>query len=590
MTTLQLSGIADGPHLAEPVGPVCDEVMEQARRHPDRLAVVCGSDHLTYRQLAAAAEAVAAEQDLAGLRPGGARIGILAHRTAATVAHALGVSLGGRSFVFVDPEAPEAVVQHIRTTADVSLITDPRTGTPHTGPGTDPAAPKPARQRSLDDEAYVLYTSGSTGRPKGVSVSQRNLASSTAARLTVYEPYGTPVFLLLSPFHFDSSVAGVWGTLAAGGTVVVAREDERRDPAALFGLVARYGVTHLLAVPSFYAELLLTLGQDTAAGEAVASLRMAICAGEALPQSVIDGHFALLPGVALANEYGPTECTVWATYRVYERPGRSTIGRPIPGTSVHLLDDRLQPAEAGGVGQIALSGPGVSGGYVADAQQTNARFVTLTDASGATARAYLTGDLGRWSDEDGLEFAGRIDNEVKIRGVRVTIESIEEALVSHPGVHAAAVAYDAETSTTFAFVTVAPGAEADAASVRARAEAVLGSGVTPDRVVFAETLPRTAHDKIDRAALLASVRPLAPVAGPDAGGGLAAQIARAWSDVLGVDVLETERAGFFELGGNSLSIMRLARALGKIAGHPIGVKEVYRRGTIAQQVELLSTP
>lgn len=598
MTTLQLSGIANGPHLPEPSGRVCDEVRERARRHPDRVAVVCGDGSLSYEELAERAEAFRGDLDADDLRAGSRshRVGILAHRTEEAVAWALGVALGGRSFVFIDPRAPEAAVEHIRASAGVSVVVDPRAGTLHrTGAAVDrdgDAAP------SLDDEAYVLYTSGSSGRPKGVSVSQRNLASSNNARLAVYEPFGTPVFLLLSPFHFDSSVAGVWGTLAAGGTLVVAREDERRDPAALAGLVARHGVTHLLTVPSFYAELLHTLGQDEASTAAVASLRVTVCAGEALAQSVVDRHFRLLPGVALSNEYGPTECTVWSTYRIYEQPGRSTVGRPIPGTSLHLLDDRLRPVEAGEVGQIAVSGPGVAAGYVGDPQQTNAKFVTLEDAAGGAVRVYMTGDLGRWSPEEGLEFVGRLDNEVKIRGVRVTIESIEEAIAAHPGVRAAAVAYDAETSTSYAFVTARSGAEVDAASVRARVETALGSGVTPDRVVFADALPRTAHDKIDRAALLASVRQLRPVEGPDAAGSdaegtdaaddLAGQIARAWSEVLGVSVPGRDGDNFFELGGNSLTVLRLSRALGKIAGRPVKVTDVYQCATLAQQVALLS--
>ncbi|MDF3287926.1 non-ribosomal peptide synthetase [Streptomyces silvisoli] len=560
--------------------------MERARLHPDRTAVICGDDAVSYRELALIALGVAGELDSDEAYADCRRIGIEAYRTAATAAIALGVALSGRSFVFLNPESPENTSRHIRSSAGVSVVADPTSGGFRKLPDADtatPAGPSPA------DEAYVLYTSGSSGRPKGVSVSQRNLADSTAARLAVYEGFGTPTFLLLSPFYFDSSVAGVWGTLAAGGTLVVAREDERRDPAALVGLIARHRVTHTLTVPSFYAELLHTVFQDGQLAVGLASLRLVICAGESLPQGVIEQHFSLLPDVTLGNEYGPTECTVWATYRLYERPGASNIGFPIPGTSIHLLDDRLREVPPGEVGQIAISGRGVTTGYVGAEQETRTRFTDIEVAPGRTVRAYLTRDLGRWSAAHGLQFAGRLDNEVKIRGVRVNIEAIEETLAAHPGVRAAAVAHDSETSTCYAFVVRDSDAPVDAASVRHRVASELGTAVVPDRVVFVDRLPRTAHDKIDRAALLASVRRAGAEPADQDADGLTAQITRAWEEVLGMSVNEAEPGNFFELGGNSLSVLRLSRALGRIAGRPVAVKQVYRCGTIPQQVELLSS-
>ncbi|MFD7922995.1 non-ribosomal peptide synthetase [Streptomyces sp. NPDC059740] len=588
MTTPQPLVVAAGPDLPEPGQRVGDQVAHRAHLHPDHPAVICGDRSLSYRELTSAARKVA---ERLAADPHGARsrrIGVWAARTEATVAHLLGVSLAGRSFVPLDPGAPADAVAHIRASAGLTVTTDPATGELHRHGEPDPVTATPAPPASLADEAYVLYTSGSTGRPKGVTVSQYNLAASNQARLAVYEPFGTPVFLLLSPFHFDSSMAGLWGTLAAGGTVVVAQEDERRDPAALLRLIDRHGVTHLLTVPGFYAEVLGCWSADPGATEALASLRTVVCAGEALARSVIDGHFRLLPGVPLGNEYGPTECTVWSTYRFYREPARSTIGFPVPGSSLHLLDDGLRPVAAGEVGQIAVSGRQVAGGYVGDPQRTEARFVVLDDGSTAPVRAYLTGDLGRWTAQDGLEFVGRLDNEVKIRGVRITLEAIEEVLTGHPDVQAACAAYDGSTSTCYAFVVAAPGRTPDPAAIRRAAEAALGAAAVPDRVVLTDSLPRTAHDKVDRAALLASaVRPERPAA-EAAGDGLADRITRAWEDILDVGVVSGAQANFFELGGNSLTVLRLTRALGRIAGRRIAVKDVYRAGTIAEQVALLA--
>lgn len=560
--------------------------MERAGRHPDRPAVICGTDTLSYGELASVASSLARELSTDGRYADSRRIGILSRRTVPTVALALGISLSGRSFVFLNPSAPDGVARHIRSSSGVSVVLDPRTGERLTYPRADAA---PAGAPAPDDEAYVLYTSGSSGRPKGVSVSQQNLAASNAARLAVYEGFGTPVFLLLSPFHFDSSVAGIWGTLAAGGTLVVAGEDERRNPEALIGLIARHGVTHTLTVPSFYTELLHTVREDDGRARDLASLRLVICAGESLARGVIDQHFALLPAVSLGNEYGPTECTVWSTYRVYNKPAESSIGIPVPGTGVHLLDEHLREVPAGEVGQIAVSGSGVTRGYVGNEQETTARFVEVEVETGRTVRVYLTGDLGRWSDRGELEFVGRLDNEVKIRGVRVHLETIEEALSACPGVQSAAVAYDTGTSTCYAYAVKEAGAEVDAATVRRFVTEALGSALVPDQILFADTLPRSAHDKIDRAALLASVRTAAPEATENsATGSLAHEVAQAWEQILGVPVRESETGTFFDLGGNSLTVLKLSRALGKIVGRPVGVKQVYRCGTIPQQVDLLA--
>lgn len=186
---------------------------------------------------------------------------------------------------------------------------------------------------------------------------------------------------------------------------------------------------------------------------------------------------------------------------------------------------------------------------------------------------------------------------MKIRGVRVHLETLEEALTAHPGVRAAAVAYDAENAVCHAFVVAEPGAEPAAASIRGFLETELGAAVVPDRIVFTAALPRTAHDKTDRAALLAATAPPAErereripeqAARPPEDGALADHIARVWEKVLGVPVASSEQDTFFSLGGNSLTVIRLSRALGELVSRPVGVKNVYRCGTIPQQVDLLS--
>ncbi|WP_218010804.1 non-ribosomal peptide synthetase [Herbidospora mongoliensis] len=523
-------------------------MVETARRRPGDPAVTLGGQTLAYAELVRLARAFAA--DLTGLPP--QRIGVTAHRTVTTIVQLLGVALAGHSFVLLNPDNPESTTDYIRESAGIALVADPLSGELTRD---DRYAPAPA-----EGEAYVLHTSGSTGRPKGVSVSRANLAYANAARLTVHAAHGEPVFLLLFPLHFDGAMTPVWGALTTGGHLVIADDTERRDPDAIAGLVVRHSVTHTLTVPSFHGELVRVLADRP--HTLPYTLKVAICAGEALTRGVIDQHFASLPGVALCNEYGPTECTIWATYRFYDRPQAPLIGKPIPGTTIDLLDAARRPVPDGEVGQIAISGPGVTAGYVGDPAQTAAVFVD---------GRYLTGDLGRRTPDGELEFVGRLDNEVKMRGVRVNLETIEAAVASAPGVLAAAVTYDEATSICRAFVT------GDAASVRPTVTALLGPALVPDQVVVVETLPRTAHDKIDKDRLR-----VPEDAGP------AERIALAWAEALGVSAGQAVAgANFFALGGNSLSVLKLARTLSALAGRRITAKELYLHATLDEQLALL---
>lgn len=511
-------------------------------------------------------------RDLRKAGPG--RIAVLGHRTVLTPAYLLAVHLSGRAFVLLDPNLPRRLEQHVLTSTGVQRVLDPRT------------VPEPDGLDELDavddfaEEAYVLYTSGSAGLPKGVSVTQRNLASSNQARLTVYREFGTPCFLLLSPFFFDSSVAGTWGTLTAGGCLIIATEEERRDPAALMALVERHRITHTLTVPSFYTEFLHAV---RARPERARSMRVAICAGETLPQSVLRHHFVTCPGVPLFNEYGPTECTVWATYRRYDRPGPSAVGVPIPGTLIHLVDENLSEVADDEQGQIAISGQGVALGYVGDEAETRLKFVDLE----GFGRTYLTGDIGRWTVDDELEFLGRLDNQAKVRGVRINLDTVEQSLGKYPGVQAAALAYDSEAALCYAFLVGQPRAELDEMDIRNSVELDLGASHVPDRLEFRDALPRTARDKVDRGALLNSVRTTTNTPAVRAGGELPMRIAQAWETVLGVSVQRHESVSFFDLGGNSISVLELSRVLAEIAGKPVPVGKVYRCFTIDQQVNLL---
>jgi amino acid adenylation domain-containing protein len=290
----------------------------------------------------------------------------------------------------------------------------------------------------------------------------------------VYYPEAPRRFLLLSPVSVDSSVAGIYWALATGGTLVLPPPRAEQDVEELARLIDRERVTHTLLVPSLYRAIL-----EHAEAYRLGSLRCVIVAGEECTSDVVRLHQARLPGVALHNEYGPSEATVWATAAELgnvpdeSNGARVTIGRPVPGARVFLLDDALRPVPAGSVGEICIGGVGVARGYLAMPDETARRFVA--DPFVAGARIYRTGDRGRFRADGQIEFLGRGDEQIKVRGFRVEPGEIERALVEHPAIREAAVALirpplAADTDALIAALAELPDDEAD--RILAEVEAV----------------------------------------------------------------------------------------------------------------------
>ena len=463
----------------------------QAARTPDAVAVIAGERRLSYGELEARSNQLA--HHLRGLGVGPETVvGLCAERSPALLVGLLGILKAGGAYLPLDPSYPAERLTFMLSDAGAAVLLGEAALIE--GLAADAGAqdcrqacrqackpvrldadwPVVARQPAtapaleLDPRhpAYVIYTSGSTGTPKGVVVEHGQIVHSNAARAWFYGGLRQPRFLLLSSIAFDSSIAGIFFSLLDGGTLVLPAE---LTAEAALAAIETKRADCFLAVPSLYGALLEHMGE--AARDA---LRTVIVAGEACPAALVRRHGELLPGVPLVNEYGPTECSVWSSaHRCVAADGLAAgvpIGRPIDNARLYVLDGCLEVVPAGIAGELYVSGAGVARGYLGRAGLSAERFVA--DPHGAAGgRMYRTGDLARWRDDGVLEFLGRADAQVKLRGFRIEPGEIEAQLLRQAGVAQAVVVARAGGSPGAGAGVGAAGAGLGAAQVQAWARA-----------------------------------------------------------------------------------------------------------------------
>jgi amino acid adenylation domain-containing protein len=581
-------------HADYPEGRCIHELFEaQAARTPEAAAVVCGAERLSYRELNERANRCAHRLRRLGAGPE-TLVGICVERSAEMVVGLLGILKAGAAYVPLAPGSPPERLALMLKDAGVELLLTQRRLAERLPAGV-------ARLVQLDDDrglferesrenpegaaaagnlAYVIYTSGSTGRPKGVEVEHRNLVHSTGARFVYYdEPVRS--FMLVSPFVFDSSVAGIFWTLCQGGRLVLPAEDFQRDLTAFAALVEREGVSHLLCLPSLYSLLL----RQAAPGR-FGSLRCVMVAGEPCPPELPARHFGALPGAALYNEYGPTEGTVWASvYRCETTTPAATvpIGRPAPNVQAYVLDARQRPVPTGVAGELYIGGGGLARGYLRRAGLTAERFVPHPFSREPGARLYRTGDLVRHLPGGDMEFLGRRDSQVKLRGHRIELGEVEAALAAHPAVGKAVVTLREEAAgeRLVGYLTAggphAPTTEELRDFLRER----LPDYMLPSAFVLLDEMPLTASGKPDRRALPApgASRPTLAASYAAAETPLEKSISEVWREFLRLEAVGVND-NFFELGGHSLLLVLVHEKLRESLGREVAIADMFRFPTV----------
>lgn len=541
-----------------------------ARSQPDAIAVTHEGRHMSYAGLDQLAGRVAAWLTRRGVKPG-QLVAIGLPRCIQLPAVIVGVMRAGCPYVPVDPSAPQARVAAILDDARPSCVIT-------TAANLGMYAGAVSLEQLLDElgdlkaigeldvapmwPAYVIYTSGTTGKPKGVQVTRGSLALSNNARHTFY-PGEHEVFLLLSSIAFDSSIAGLFGTLTAGGTVVMPSGPDALDLTDLLTLIGRHRVTQTLAVPSLYATVLRELRVGPT------SLRTVSVAGEAVPSDLVVSHARVLPGVKLVNEYGPTEGTVWATAYVADSTGRAATlpcGLPIPGMRLYVVDAFDYLAPIGVAGEACLAGPMLALGYAGRPAETAQAFRPCEFRARPGERMYRSGDFMRWNAAGQLEFGGRRDAQVKIEGFRIELGEIEAALLKHPKVRNCAVQPrpDATGKQRLVAYVSFNQADADVQELSTHLRALVPRFMLPKAYVALDQLPVSASGKIDRSALPQPAENThATLVTPRTS--TEEVISGIWKMVLGVERLSVHD-GFFTVGGDSLRAMRIAAAMQKALG------------------------
>ena len=592
-----------------PRASVHEVIERQAERTPQAIAVCFGDQRLTYEELNRRANQLARYLKQRGVGPE-VLVAILMQRSVEMVVALLGILKAGGAYVPLDAGYPAARLRYMLQDSGSGLILTQGRLLDLVTQATDAQSSKEVirldeqwagialeSDSNLDCEvtadnlAYMIYTSGSTGTPKGAMIPHRGLSNHMRWIQDVHPLGAGDAVLQKTPFSFDVSVWEFFWPLMVGARLVLAKDQADLDTDYLTGLIDEHQITVVYFVAS--ALQMFLAGRKPASCE---SLKYVFCGGEAMPLHVERDFFKQFPAVELHNIYGPTEATIevtwWACEKNSER--RSVpIGRPLPNTTIHLLDEELREVPVGVPGELYVAGANLGRGYWRRPDLTAEKFIPSPFGSEPGARLYRTGDLARYLGDGAIEFLGRIDHQVKVRGFRIELGEIDAALGSHPAISECVTVLDEEHASDKRLVTyiVPANGEVETATLRGYLHERLPDYMVPKTFVRLEQLPRSPSGKIDRGSLPepgVSPRDVAlPYAEPRSE--LERRVAQIWREVLKVEQVGLHD-NFFDLGGHSLLLIQVHGRLRDELGLQLSAIDLFKYPTIALLAEHLGDP
>ncbi|WP_327733443.1 amino acid adenylation domain-containing protein [Streptomyces nojiriensis] len=587
--------LSDWNHAAAPYpgGTIHQLVEAQAARTPDGTAVVYRDQELTYAQLDDRANQLAAQLHRQGVARG-TRVGVCAERSLELVIALLGVLKAGAAFVPLDPELPTERIRFMLKDAEVRVVLTHTTVQEKVPEGVDavinldelegmPLLEQSTFPAGCEDIAYVIYTSGSTGTPKGVPNTHRGVVNSLLWGQEAFPLTPSDRFLQKTPYSFDVSVWEIFWPLLAGARLIMAEPGGHRDPKYLRSVLLTQQISTVHFVPSMLREFL-----DAVDLTEFTELRQVFCGGEALPTELARRFLEARPLCLLHNLYGPTEASIQVSHwkcRVDDTGPVVPIGHPIANTQLLIMDKAGQLAPVGVPGELWIGGVGVAPGYMNRPQLTAERFNRHPFSRDPSARVFRSGDLARWLPNGAIEYLGRIDRQVKVRGLRIELGEVESVLARHESV-ASSVAVVREDEPgdqrLIAYCVPAPGRHLDAAALRQWCRHSLPGYMTPGWIISLDGFPLTQSGKVNYQALPRPVNDH-----PDRDQEHTAPrteveklIAGVWADILGQDRIGVHD-NFFDLGGHSLLATRLVNRIQSAMGVELPLRTLFEAPTIA---------
>lgn len=613
--------------IPDTIGKLCfqDIFESQVSKSPDAIAIICNSEQLSYHELSLRADQLALHLQTLGVSPN-MLVGICVERSIDMIVGILGILKSGGAYVPLDPTYPRERLSFILRDANIQVVvTQPKLfelfngEVPHVVsvseilPGsTQQHKVSLKREVSAENLAYVIYTSGSTGQPKGVMITHESLYHFVGIACQALDVTSEDVYLQTASISYALSVRQLTIPLAYGAKLVIADSEQMHDPLLLFQLIKERQITLMDVVPSFWRtclQSLLSLPEKERHTLLDNHLRRIVSIGEMLLSDIPrEWRFKLGHPATLVNIFGQTETTgVVATYPIPSVDKNEIeavpIGWSVPDTTLYLLDANLQPVPAGESGELCVSNPCIALGYLNRPELTQQKFITNPfDATGR--RLYRTGDLARQRTDNAIEFLGRSDFQVKIRGQRVELGEVESTLLECPSVQACAVVAQGEHSDSkhlSAFIVPAVGQEPTAIQIREYLRQRVPDYMTPSTIIFLKALPLTPNGKLDRLILsdnnfvnMNSLKIETRLAGQatekddflEARNDIESELIDIWQSLLKVEQVGVHD-NFFNLGGDSLAAASLLISIETTFGKRLPVSTLFKYPTIAQLAEAI---